>query len=111
MPTSSPFYDAIVIGSGVAGLQVVLNLKGHRVLLITKTTLGAGSSQWAQGGVAAAMGKDDSPDLHARIHLWRYKPSAVPLLARGSIMYGTWRSLIMGNLCLGREHSHPDPPR
>ncbi len=58
--------DVIVIGSGVAGLSVALHLHDYRVLVLTKTRLGAGSSMWAQGGVAAAVGASDSPALHAQ---------------------------------------------
>lgn len=59
--------DVIVVGSGVAGLTAALDLPGRRVTLLTKVELGGGSSsRWAQGGVAAALGSDDSPRLHAR---------------------------------------------
>jgi L-aspartate oxidase len=47
----------------VAGLSVALGLEACAV--ITKTRLGAGSSDWAQGGVASALAADDSPALHA----------------------------------------------
>jgi len=57
--------DVVVIGTGVAGLACALELAGKRVDLITKTTLSSGSSLWAQGGVAVAMGVGDSPELHA----------------------------------------------
>ncbi len=57
--------DVVVIGTGVAGLACALELAGKRVDLITKTTLSSGSSLWAQGGVAVAMGAGDSPELHA----------------------------------------------
>jgi L-aspartate oxidase len=57
----------IVIGSGVAGLAATLAAAeaGAQVLLITASTLPSGSSWWAQGGIAAAIGDDDAPDLHA----------------------------------------------
>lgn len=60
--------DAVVVGTGVAGLSAALGLAamGQQVLLMTKTDLGGGSSQWAQGGIAVALGADDTPDLHAR---------------------------------------------
>ena len=48
--------DVVVIGTGVAGLACALELAGMRVDLLTKTTLSSGSSLWAQGGVAVAMG-------------------------------------------------------
>jgi L-aspartate oxidase len=58
--------DVVVIGSGVAGLEAALGLHGKKVAVLSKGELGAtGSSPWAQGGVAAAMGADDSPRLHA----------------------------------------------
>ena len=58
--------DVIVLGAGVAGLRAVLALEPLRVALVTKTMLGVGgSSPCAQGGVAAALDRDDSPRLHA----------------------------------------------
>jgi len=58
--------EVVVIGSGVAGLSVALGLSGHRrVLLVTADALGAGSTPWAQGGIAAAVGPDDDPRWHA----------------------------------------------
>ncbi len=57
------FDRPLVIGSGVAGLSVALGLGD--CVVITKTRLGAGSSDWAQGGVASAIATDDSPTLHA----------------------------------------------
>ena len=57
--------DVVVIGTGVAGLACALELDGRKVDLLTKTTLSSGSSLWAQGGVAVAMGAGDSPELHA----------------------------------------------
>lgn len=57
--------DVIIIGSGAAGLYAALCLpERYRVLLVTKSKLGAGSSQWAQGGIAAAIAADDCPQLH-----------------------------------------------
>jgi len=56
----------IVIGAGVAGLMTALELAPRPVLVLSKAPLGAeGSTLWAQGGVAAAIGADDSPALHA----------------------------------------------
>jgi L-aspartate oxidase len=59
--------DVVVVGSGLAGLLTALDLEGLRVVVVTSGALGDGtSSAWAQGGVAAALGDDDSPELHAR---------------------------------------------
>jgi L-aspartate oxidase len=58
--------DVVVVGSGIAGLTAALRLKGHveRVLVVTKDVLSAGSTQWAQGGIAAALGPEDTPEQH-----------------------------------------------
>lgn len=58
--------DVIVVGGGVAGLRAALELSPLSVVLLTKTAFGfGGSSPLAQGGIAAAVGHDDSPELHA----------------------------------------------
>ncbi|GAB2470832.1 L-aspartate oxidase [Promicromonospora xylanilytica] len=58
--------DAIVVGSGIAGLTAALELRTHvpRVLLVTKGRLLSGSTVWAQGGIAAALDPSDSPEAH-----------------------------------------------
>src|SRR5688500_16484403 len=58
--------DVVVIGSGIAGLTAALRLVGNvgKVLVVTKDVLSAGSTQWAQGGIAAALGPEDTPDQH-----------------------------------------------
>jgi len=60
--------DVVVIGSGVAGLTTALQIRAHNlsVLLVTKSFIDAGSTKWAQGGIAAALGPGDSPDQHER---------------------------------------------
>ncbi|HLB58529.1 MAG TPA: L-aspartate oxidase, partial [Bdellovibrionota bacterium] len=58
--------DVIIVGTGVAGLTAALSVSHRHVALLTKTSFGGGgSSVWAQGGIAAAVGDDDSPTLHA----------------------------------------------
>lgn len=58
--------DVVVIGSGIAGLTAALRLRGQvgSVLVVTKDVLAAGSTQWAQGGIAAALGPEDTPAEH-----------------------------------------------
>ena len=58
--------DVVVVGSGIAGLTTALRLRQRvdRVLLVTKTVLSEGSTQWAQGGIAAALDPADSPQEH-----------------------------------------------
>ncbi len=56
----------LVVGAGIAGLMAALKLAPMKVTVLCKTRLGKGAAtDWAQGGIAAAMGKDDSPSLHA----------------------------------------------
>jgi L-aspartate oxidase len=58
--------DALVVGAGIAGLIAALKLHPAKVTMLCKTRLGMGAAtDWAQGGIAAAIGKDDSPRLHA----------------------------------------------
>ncbi|RWQ62078.1 L-aspartate oxidase [Mesorhizobium sp.] len=55
----------VIIGAGVAGLMCALHLAPHPVVLVSSTRLGTeASSTLAQGGLAASLGADDSPDLH-----------------------------------------------
>ncbi|PKK12231.1 L-aspartate oxidase [Thermomonospora sp. CIF 1] len=61
--------EVVVVGSGIAGLVTALavaeRLPGAgRVLLVTKALLEAGSTRWAQGGIAAALAPGDSPEQH-----------------------------------------------
>jgi L-aspartate oxidase len=58
--------DVIVIGSGVAGLTAALNAHaaGLTVRIVTKARMDEGSTKWAQGGIAAAVGPGDTPAEH-----------------------------------------------
>jgi L-aspartate oxidase len=57
---------ALIVGAGLAGLFCALKLAPRPVTVLSPKPLGTGaSSTWAQGGVAAAVGKGDSPHLHA----------------------------------------------
>ena len=60
--------DVIVVGSGIAGLTTALQVRtfGLSVLLVTKAKVDEGSTKWAQGGIAAALGEDDSPLAHEK---------------------------------------------
>ncbi len=59
--------DVIVVGTGVAGMMVALNAEGRSVTMLSKATVESGSSSvLAQGGVAVALGEEDSPQLHAK---------------------------------------------
>ena len=57
----------LVVGSGVAGLHTAWRASDHdEVLLLTKGSLFESATAYAQGGIAAALGAGDSPELHRR---------------------------------------------
>lgn len=59
-------HNILIIGAGLAGLYAALSLAPRPVTVLSPKPLGYGaSSAWAQGGVAAAMDKDDTPEAHA----------------------------------------------
>ncbi|MFF3288973.1 L-aspartate oxidase [Streptomyces sp. NPDC003023] len=58
--------DVVVVGSGVAGLTAALRCAaaGLDTVVVTKARLDDGSTRWAQGGIAAALGEGDTPEQH-----------------------------------------------
>ena len=59
--------DFLVIGSGIAGLRAAISLAdAGDVVILTKADPRESNTGYAQGGIAAAVGSDDSPELHAR---------------------------------------------
>jgi L-aspartate oxidase len=85
---NAPACDVAVIGGGAAGLHVALEAAeaGAAVVLVSRKPLAESSSFWAQGGLAAALAADDSPDRHAADTLVAgrglCRPSAVEVLTR-----------------------------
>jgi len=58
-------YDVLIVGSGAAGLSLALQLPSSlSVAVVSKTQLGAGSTSWAQGGMAAVLHDRDSVEAH-----------------------------------------------
>ncbi len=112
--------DVIVVGSGIAGISVALRARaaGLRVLMVTKARIEEGSTQWAQGGIAAALADEDSPDDHWMDTLVAgaglCDPEAVHILVmqgpsavRGLIDLGMrFDRTISGDLALTREGGH-----
>lgn len=113
-------YDVVVIGAGVAGLAFSLALpEGWRAALLTKGVLGESNTRYAQGGISAAIGPDDSTRLHEEDTLIAgaglCDPDAVRALVDGAsdavdrlLAIGTKfdRSLQTGEIQLGREAAH-----
>ncbi len=60
-------YDYIIVGSGIGGLYTALLAREHgSVLVITKGSIDDCNTRYAQGGIAAAISKGDSPQLHVK---------------------------------------------
>lgn len=79
-------FDVLVVGAGAAGLYTALCLpQDLQVGLITKGTISLSASEWAQGGIAAAVSPQDSPQLHVedtlRAGAGLCEPSIVKFLA------------------------------
>lgn len=67
MPSESRRFDYLVLGSGIAGLSFALKVaRRGRVAILTKKNRADSNTNWAQGGIAAVMGSDDSTELHVQ---------------------------------------------
>lgn len=112
--------DLAVVGAGGAGLFTALTAarNGASVTLVSATPLAQTASYWAQGGLAAALGPDDSPDLHradteaagrgavrrsAAIQLCREAPGIVHELESLGVRFDVDQD---GELALGLEGGH-----
>jgi L-aspartate oxidase len=109
----------LIVGSGIAGLYVALRCAelGLRPTIVTKARLEESNTRYAQGGIAAAIGPDDSPARHladtvragaglvdraaARV-LTREAPARVADLVRYGVPFDT----LEGRITLGREAAH-----
>ncbi|MEP6953128.1 MAG: FAD-dependent oxidoreductase [Solirubrobacteraceae bacterium] len=112
--------DVVVVGAGAAGLYATLTaaLAGARATLVSATPLARTASYWAQGGLAAALAPDDSPDRHrvdteiagrdvigpsAAATLCRDAPATVAALCELGVLFDRDQD---GNLALGLEGGH-----
>ncbi len=66
-PDSQAPLPVVVVGAGLAGLTVALELAATRpVVVLAKRELGEGATAWAQGGIVGVLGSDDSVESHVR---------------------------------------------
>jgi L-aspartate oxidase len=110
--------DFLVVGSGIAGLTAALSLaQAGRVIVLTKSRSEAGNSFRAQGGIAAAIGENDSPELHLedtlRTGAGHCDPESVRLMVRMApetikrlVDWGTPFDREGERFALGMEGSH-----
>lgn len=111
--------DVAIVGAGIAGLTAALKLSAYDVTVICNTTLGSGAATaWAQGGIAAAVGPDDSPELHSadtkRAGAGLSNDAIVNILTKDApahiealLELGTkFDRTPVGDLALGREAAH-----
>jgi L-aspartate oxidase len=109
----------VIVGAGIAGLTAALKLTPLPVTVLCKRRLGRGSAtDWAQGGIAAALGADDSPSLHAidtqragagisDARIVKILTSDAPARIEELLELGaTFDRDASGELALGREAAH-----
>jgi L-aspartate oxidase len=109
----------IVVGGGIAGLRAAIALApGGRVVVLTKADPAESNTGYAQGGIAAAVGEDDSPALHAADTIRagdglcdedavRALTSEGPAYVRELMAWGArFERDAAGRLVLGREAAH-----
>jgi L-aspartate oxidase len=114
-------YDYIIVGSGIAGLYIaLLAIEQGNVLILTKGSIDDCNTKYAQGGIAAAMGKDDSPELHFKDTMAAgdglCDAEAVRILTEESadciddlIKFGVPFDTLDGEITLTREAAHSVP--
>ena len=114
-------YDYIIVGSGIAGLYAALLAREHgSVLVLTKASIEECNTRYAQGGIAAPVGPDDSVELHLRDtieagaglvdeHAARILVSEAAERIRDLVRFGVPFDSADGVVALGREGAHSRP--
>jgi L-aspartate oxidase len=109
----------LIVGSGIAGLYVALRAQeeGLRPTIVTKGGLAESNTRYAQGGIAAAIGPDDTTELHRRdtiragagiadLAAVQVLTSEAPARIADLVRYGVPFDTIEGRIALGREGGH-----
>ncbi len=111
-------FDYVVIGSGIAGLYAALLAREHgSVCVLTKGSIDECNTKYAQGGIAAAVGRDDGPELHLKDTLAAgaglVNEEAARLLVESAadrihdlVDFGVPFDSAGGEVALGREAAH-----
>ncbi len=111
-------YDYIIVGSGIAGLYTALLAREQSsVLIITKGNIDDCNTRHAQGGIAAAIGKDDSPELHFKdtiaagnglcnIEMVRILVNEAPARIANLVNLGVPFDTVNGEIALTKEAAH-----
>ncbi len=115
------YCDYIIVGSGIAGLYIaLLAIERGSVLILTKGSIDDCNTKYAQGGIAVAMGKDDSPELHFKDTMAAgdglCDAEAVRILTEEAadctadlIKFGVPFDTLNGEITLTREAAHSVP--
>ena len=111
-------YDYVIVGSGIAGLYTALLAREHgHVLVLTKGGIQDCNTRYAQGGIAAAVGAGDSPELHMEDTLTagaglcdpdavRILTSEAPRAIADLVRLGVEFDTSQGEVALAREGAH-----
>jgi len=115
-------YDYLILGSGIAGLYAALQAheRGARVVLLTKGAIDECNTKYAQGGIAAPLGAEDSPDQHwadtVAAGAGLVDEAAARILTEEAadriadlVRYGVPFDTVDGAIALGREAAHSLP--
>ena len=114
-------FDFVVVGAGIAGLRAAIALaQAGRVLVVTKESASESNTQYAQGGIAVAMGGEQDVTLHFEDTMAAgdglvYAPAAEVLVREGPLRvqelleWGTSFDREQGELMRTREGAHSRP--
>ena len=110
--------DFLIVGAGIAGLRAAIGLaEAGRVLVVTKEALGESNTNYAQGGIAVALGGDEDVSLHLEDTVAagdglvdrdaaRVLVEEGPLRVEELVRWGTGFDREQGKLMLTREGAH-----